>query len=56
MRPYNQLFGDLTLVIKDHLGDDVVVESDGDYPSGTWSAAVNLYLRTFSDRDVPKDT
>ena len=40
------------LVIKHHLRDDVVVESDGDYRSGTWSAAVNLYLRTFPDRDV----
>ena len=41
------------LVIKHHLGNDVVVKSDGEHRSGTWSAAMNLYLRTFPDRDVP---
>ena len=53
MLPYNQLVAATMLVIKYHLGDDVVIKSDGDYCSGTWSAAVNLYLRTFPDRDVP---
>ena len=53
MLPYNQLVAAVMLAVKHHLGDDVVVESDGDYCSGTWSAAVNLYLRTFPDRDVP---
>ena len=41
------------LVIKYHLGDDVIVRSDGAYNSGTWNAAVNLYLRTFPERQVP---
>ena len=53
MMPYDQLVAATMLVIKHHLGDDVVVKSDGDHRSGTWSAAVNLYLRTFPDRDVP---
>ena len=53
MMPYDQLVAATMLVIKHHLGDDVVVKSDGDYCSGTWGAAVNLYLRTFPERDVP---
>ena len=53
MMPYDQLVAATMLVIKHHLGDDVAVKSDGDHRSGTWSAAVNLYLRTFPDRDVP---
>ena len=53
MMPYDQLVGATMLVIKYHLGDDVVVKSDGEHRSGTWSAAMNLYLRTFPERDVP---
>ena len=53
MMPYDQLVAATMLAIKYHLGDDVVVKSDGDYCSGTWGAAVNLYLRTFPERDVP---
>ena len=53
MLPYNQLVAAVMLVIKHHLRDDVVIKSDGEHSSGTWSAAVNLYLRTFPDRDVP---
>ncbi len=53
MMPYNQLVAATVLVIKYHLGDDVIVRSDGAYNSGTWSAAVNLYLRTFPERKVP---
>ena len=53
MMPYDQLVGAIMLAIKHHLGHDVVIKSDGDYSSATWSAAVNLYLRTFPDRDVP---
>lgn len=44
MLPYNQLVAAVILVMKYHLGD---------HCSGTWNAAVNLYLRTFPDRDVP---
>ena len=39
--------------MKHHLGDHVEINAAGDYRSGTWGAAVNLYLRTFPDRDVP---
>ena len=53
MMPYNQLVAATVLVIKYHLGDDVIVRSDGAYNSGTWNAAVNLYLRTFPERKVP---
>ena len=53
MMPYNQLVAATVLVIKYHLGDDVIVRSDGAYNSGTWNAAVNLYLRTFPERNVP---
>ena len=53
MLPYDQLVAATMLVIKHHLGDDVVIQSDGDHRSGTWGAAMNLYLRTFPDRDVP---
>ena len=53
MLPYDQLVAATMLVIKYHLGDSVVTQSDGEYNSATWSAAVNLYLRTFPDRDVP---
>ena len=35
MLPYDQLVAATMLVIKHHLGDDVVVKSDGDYCSGT---------------------
>ena len=53
MMPYDQLVAATMLVIKHHLGDSVVIKSDGDHRSGTWGAAMNLYLRTFPDRDVP---
>ena len=53
MMPYDQLVAATMLIIKYHLGDDVVVKSDGEHRSSTWSAAMNLYLRTFPDRDVP---
>ncbi len=53
MLPYDQLVAATMLVIKYHLGDGVVTQSDGEHNSATWSAAVNLYLRTFPDRDVP---
>ena len=53
MMPYDQLVAATILVIKHHLGDDVVIKSDGEHRSGTWGAAMNLYLRTFPDRDVP---
>ena len=53
MPPYDQLVAATMLVIKYHLGDDVVIKSDGDYDSGTWGAALNLYLRTFQGRGVP---
>ena len=53
MMPYDQLVAATMLVIKHHLGDDVVIKSDGEHRSGTWGAAMNLYLRTFPDRDVP---
>ena len=53
MLPYGQLVAATMLVIKYHLGDDVVIKSDGDYNSSTWGAAMNLHLRTFPERDVP---
>ena len=53
MMPYDQLVAATMLVIKYHLGDDVVIRSDGKHNSGTWNAALNLYLRTFQERDVP---
>ena len=53
MMPYDQLVAATMLVMKYHLGDDVAIKSDGDHRSSTWSAAVNLYLRTFPDREVP---
>ena len=53
MMPYDQLVAATMLVIKYHLGDDVVIKSDGKHNSGTWGAALNLYLRTFQERDVP---
>ena len=53
MLPYDQLVAATMLVIKHHLGNGVVIKSDGDHRSGTWGAAMNLYLRTFPDRDVP---
>ena len=53
MMPYDQLVAATMLIIKYHLSDDVVVKSDGEHRSSTWSAAMNLYLRTFPDRDVP---
>ena len=53
MMPYEQLVAATVLVIKYHLGDHVVIPSDGDHHSGTWRTAMNLQLRTFPDRDVP---
>ena len=53
MMPYNQLVAATMLVMKYHLGDDIVIKSDGDHRNGTWGAAMNLYLRVFPDRDVP---
>ena len=53
MMPYDQMVTATMLVIKHHLGDGVVIKSDGDHRSGTWGAAMNLYLRTFPERDVP---
>ena len=53
MMPYDQLVAATMLVIKHHLSNDVVVKSDGEHRSSTWSAAMNLYLRTFPERDVP---
>ena len=53
MLPYNQLVAATLLAMKHHLGDHVEINAAGDYRSGTWGAAVNLYLRTFPDRDVP---
>ena len=53
MMPYDQLVAATILVIKYYLGDDILIKSDGEHSSGTWSAAVNLYLRTFPDREVP---
>ena len=53
MMPYRQLVAATMLVIKHHLGTDVAIHSDGNHRSGTWGAAMNLYLRTFPDRDVP---
>ena len=53
MMPYDQLVAATMLVIKHHLDNDVVIKSDGEHRSGTWGAAMNLYLRTFPDRDVP---
>ena len=52
-RDYDTLVSAVPLSVKHHLGDDVVIQSDGDHRSGTWGAAMNLYLRTFPDRDVP---
>ena len=53
MLPYDQLVAATMLVIKHHLGDDVVIKSDGEHRSATWNAALNLYLRTFAERDAP---
>ena len=53
MMPYDQLVAATMLVMKYHLGNDIVIKSDGDHRNGTWGAAMNLYLRTFPDRDVP---
>ena len=53
MLPYNQLVAATLLAMKHHLGDHVEIDAAGDYRSSTWGAAMNLYLRTFPDRDVP---
>ncbi len=50
--PYDQLVAATLLAIKHHLGNDVQINADGDHRSGAWCAVVNLYLRTFLDRDV----
>ncbi len=52
MMPYDQLVAAIMLVIKHHLGADVVIHSDGEDHTSTWGAAMNLYMRTFPDRDV----
>lgn len=52
MTPYDQLVATTLLAIKHHLGDDVEINAAGHDNSDTWSAAKNLYYRTFPDRDV----
>ncbi len=56
MMPYDQLVAATMLVIKHHLRDGVVIKSGGEHNSGTWGAAMNLYLRTFPEREVPTST
>ena len=31
----------------------LVIKSDGEHNSGIWGAAMNLYLRTFPEREAP---
>ena len=52
MTPYDQLVAATLLAIKHHLGDDVEINAAGHDNSRTWSAAKNLYYRTFPERDV----
>lgn len=52
-RPYDAVVCGALISLKHHLGDQVVLGSDGRIENEEWDAGFRLYHRTFPDRECP---